>query len=263
MEQCIFQNIFMICSIVIIFCKLIKHTYSSIKEPLPYLNYVFVLFYQRNDENVAGLHKNPRADAKDNRQQDRQDQIRLNQRKSFIDDIPKPKDKDQDILRFQPPPPSKPPPSIAPAALQARFLQSIRTGAGPKICSGTGATLLAVDSSEDQVYPYPNQLQRSATLPAKHNRLGVRSRVTFKVPSTITQTPSPSALPAVAAAVPTAAVPTAAVALERISNIAAPNNQVAQKETAKMTSEDLLQPGHVVKERWKVFQLHLHFNFLR
>ncbi|KAL7726696.1 hypothetical protein ACLKA6_012773 [Drosophila palustris] len=193
----------------------------------------------KNDENVAGSHKNPRANAKDNRQ----DQNKSTQRKStFINDVPK--HQDQDILRIQPPPPSKPPPSIVPAALQARFLQNIGTG------TGAGA---ALDSIEDQGYPYQipstNQLQRSATLPAKHNRLGVRSRVTFKVPSTITPSLSPS--PAAAAA---AAAATAAVALERSSNIATPNNcnQVAPKETTKMTSEDLLQPGHVVKERWKV-----------
>jgi len=29
-----------------------------------------------------------------------------------------------------------------------------------------------------------------------------------------------------------------------------PSNQ--EQESCKMTSEDLLQPGHVVKERWKV-----------
>jgi len=211
---------------------------------------IFVFIHQRTDENVTGLHKNPRAIAKDIRQQDRQSPVKSNQRKSFLN--ANPKYQDQDILRYQPPPPSKPPPSIAPAALQALFLQNIRTGE----CPDTGASVLAVDLTDDQGYPpYPNQLQRSATLPAKHNRLGVRSRVTFKVPTTITPSQSPAAVPS--------SLPSAAI-LEKNSNIATPNNfyQVAYKETSKMTSEDLLQPGHVVKERWKVYDIHLHTKFL-
>lgn len=91
----------------------------------------------------------------------------------------------------------------------------------------------APDSSEEQRYPYPNALKRSATLPAKHNRLGVRNRVTFKVPSTAVQTATDIKEP-------------------DKNHIISGCQQIVIKETSKMTSEDLLQPGHVVKERWKV-----------
>lgn len=92
-----------------------------------------------------------------------------------------------------------------------------------------GGQIVAPECSGDQRYPpYPNALKRSATLPAKHNRLGVRSRVTFKVPSTAAQ-----------------------AKVEPDNNIISSCHQV--KEAKKMTSEDLLQPGHVVKERWKVW----------
>ncbi|ACY70477.1 hypothetical protein DVIR88_6g0014 [Drosophila virilis] len=167
---------------------------------------------QINDENVAQPQKNLKAHTKDNRQ------------RPHIDTSPK--YIDPNIVRLQPPPPpSKPPPTIEPGSLHAYFLQNIRTGAR------TGLVPVA-DNSEDRRIHYPNALQRSATLPAKHNRLGVRSRVTFKVPSTAAQTPS--------------------AAIERSSNVPSGGHQAAQKETSKMTSEDLLQPGHVVKERWKV-----------
>ncbi|XP_030566644.1 tau-tubulin kinase homolog Asator isoform X2 [Drosophila novamexicana] len=164
----------------------------------------------KNDENVAQPQKNHKA--KDNRQRPH-----IGTSPKYID---------PNIVRLQPPPPpTKPPPTIEPGSPHAYFLQNIRTGAK------TGLVAVA-DNSEDQRIHYPNALQRSATLPAKHNRLGVRSRVTFKVPSTAAQTPS--------------------AAIERSSNVPSGGHQAAQKETSKMTSEDLLQPGHVVKERWKV-----------
>ncbi|XP_032579784.1 tau-tubulin kinase homolog Asator isoform X1 [Drosophila sechellia] len=134
----------------------------------------------------------------------------------------------KNLLRLYPPPPSKPPPLIG-AILQTRLLHQI----SPSAIAEADADLNAVGE-----LLYPNVLQRSATLPAKHNRLGVRSRVTFKVPS--------SKLPA------------------HDSYSHQPRNQVAvaekdgilvdvkAKDSVKMTSEDLLQPGHVVKERWKV-----------
>ncbi|KAH8376050.1 hypothetical protein KR093_011344, partial [Drosophila rubida] len=126
-----------------------------------------------------------------------------------------------------PPPPSKPPPSIATSNFTARFLQNIHES--PDI----GAT-----RNQESLYPTICQLQRSATLPAKHNRLGLRSRVTFQVPL-------PSAIHR---------APTASTAFEKssVGNIC----EVAQNKDInnKMTSEDLLQPGHVVKERWKVIR---------
>ncbi|XP_055857732.1 tau-tubulin kinase homolog Asator isoform X2 [Episyrphus balteatus] len=88
-----------------------------------------------------------------------------------------------------------------------------------------------------------NALQRSATLPANPRRLGVRNRVTFRVGS-----------------------PGQAGPIERNinnnqhhnynnndnCNIQQQNHQNNNFLNTKMTSEDLLQPGHVVKERWKV-----------
>ncbi|XP_064537526.1 tau-tubulin kinase homolog Asator isoform X2 [Drosophila montana] len=181
----------------------------------------------KNDENVAQPHKNQKAHAKDNRQHQRQDQHQdQHQQRPHIDGSPK--YIEQNLVRLQPPPPpSKPPPTIEPGSPQANFLQNIRTGANQGLVA-------VADNSEDRRFHYPNALQRSATLPAKHNRLGVRSRVTFKVPSTAAQTPS--------------------AVIEKSSIVAsgAGGNQAAPKETTKMTSEDLLQPGHVVKERWKV-----------
>ncbi|KAH8272443.1 hypothetical protein KR044_002968, partial [Drosophila immigrans] len=139
----------------------------------------------------------------------------------------------QDVLRLQrPPPPSKPPPSIAPSPFQAHFLQNIREDHD-------------IVAAGDQENPYPTncQLQRSATLPAKQNRLGLRSRVSFQVP------PPPSILRAPSS-------PTAPAPLEKSSTIVNICHQVAQNKDTnnKMTSEDLLQPGHVVKERWKVIR---------
>lgn len=58
-----------------------------------------------------------------------------------------------------------------------------------------------------------NALQRSATLPANPKKL-TKPRVTFRVRS--------------------------------------PSTDQNNNNNIKMTSEDLLQPGHVVKERWKV-----------
>ncbi|XP_036325411.1 tau-tubulin kinase homolog Asator-like [Rhagoletis pomonella] len=112
------------------------------------------------------------------------------------------------VLRLQPP--SKPPPSIL-----NRHVND-NENAGPKI----------TDEGQQRV---SNALQRSATLPAKHCRLGIRSRVTFQVPSP-------------------------AAPLGDKSNYINSNNTVCRVEATevKMASEDLLQPGHVVKERWKV-----------
>ncbi|XP_017051372.1 tau-tubulin kinase homolog Asator isoform X2 [Drosophila ficusphila] len=134
------------------------------------------------------------------------------------------RDCEKNLLRLHPPPPFKPPP-LAGAFLQSRLLQHINSG---------------VNASPDTValeeHRYPNVLQRSATLPAKHSRLGARSRVTFQVPSLTT--PASDSNP------PQTQLPAA----EK------PRIGVGQrdKEACKMTSEDLLQPGHVVKERWKV-----------
>lgn len=163
-----------------------------------------------------------------------QDQIQSGQqaKTTYISDNPKYKDQSIDLHSPPPPPPTRPPPSIAPAALQALIVRNL-TGI---INEGEGGRIVAPESSEDQRYPpYPNALKRSATLPAKHNRLGVRNRVTFKVPSTAAQ---------------------AQVEQPDNNNIVSSCQQIVLKESKKMTSEDLLQPGHVVKERWKVW-----FNF--
>ncbi|KAH8397329.1 hypothetical protein KR215_012183, partial [Drosophila sulfurigaster] len=129
----------------------------------------------------------------------------------------------QEVLRLQrPPPPSKPPPSIALSSLEASFHQNLQEG----------HNIAAVGD------PRNCQLQRSATLPSKQNRLGLRSRVTFQVPKL---TPSS---------------PTAGAILEKSSTIVNICQQVPEnkEKNNKMTSEDLLQPGHVVKERWKVIR---------
>jgi len=171
------------------------------------------LFFFRNDEN---------ASAPDDGNQSCQPSSKQDQYLSPNRNCQK------NLLRLYPPPPSKPPPLVG-AILQTRLLHQI----SPSAIADADADLNAVGE-----LLYPNVLQRSATLPAKHNRLGVRSRVTFKVPS--------SNLPA------------------QDSYSHQPRNQVAvaakdgilvdvkAKESVKMTSEDLLQPGHVVKERWKV-----------
>jgi len=137
------------------------------------------------------------------------------------------RDCQKNLFRLHPPPPSKPPP-LAGAILQSRLLQHISSGAN------------AADAEALEEHRYPNVLQRSATLPAKHNRLGVRSRVTFKVPSSTTPAPDPDPGPDPAQ--------NQAAAAERARIVLGPK----EKESCKMTSEDLLQPGHVVKERWKV-----------
>ncbi|XP_016944095.2 tau-tubulin kinase homolog Asator isoform X2 [Drosophila suzukii] len=137
------------------------------------------------------------------------------------------RDCQKNLFRLHPPPPSKPPP-LAGAILQSRLLQHISSGAN------------AADAEALEEHRYPNVLQRSATLPAKHNRLGVRSRVTFKVPSSTTPAPDPDPDPDPAQ--------NQAAAAERARIVLGPK----EKESCKMTSEDLLQPGHVVKERWKV-----------
>ncbi|XP_030379875.1 tau-tubulin kinase homolog Asator isoform X2 [Scaptodrosophila lebanonensis] len=206
---------------------------------------------QRNDENVGGprdpfqqqqqTHKASSAHAKgkphqqhhpqnqpQQQQQQPQEQQQLQQQpqqqqqpkqEKYISFNYKNQDPDGHFLRLQPP--TKPPPAIGPR-FQPHILENLRAGAGD------GAQEGSVEPSEE--HRYPNALQRSATLPAKHNRLGVRSRVTFRVPQA-----------------------TPALGAERSSNINSCNQAaVAEKEANKMTSEDLLQPGHVVKERWKV-----------
>ncbi|XP_016971222.2 tau-tubulin kinase homolog Asator isoform X2 [Drosophila rhopaloa] len=129
------------------------------------------------------------------------------------------RDCQKNLLRLHPPPPSKPPP-LAGAILQSRLLQHINLGANSA----------ETDALEEHCRG-ANVLQRSATLPAKHNRLGVRSRVTFKVPSSTTPAPTPDP-----------------IQIQVARTVVGPK----EKESSKMTSEDLLQPGHVVKERWKV-----------
>ncbi|XP_037947516.1 tau-tubulin kinase homolog Asator isoform X2 [Teleopsis dalmanni] len=113
-------------------------------------------------------------------------------------------------------PPSKPPPSI-------------------KICCETKqqiANLIPVNCDISEKKRYPHALQRSATLPAKNNRLGIRNRVTFKIPILAAQPLS-----------------------EKSTNVDINNcNPDKLSINLKMTSEDLLQPGHVVKERWKVIR---------
>lgn len=115
------------------------------------------------------------------------------------------------------------------AILQSRLLKHIQLG------GSTPAATEDTNRGEDIIeeHRYPNALQRSATLPAKHNRVGFRSRVTFKVPSS----PVPPQPP----------VPD--LNSEKVAKIVVGTKE---KESSKMTSEDLLQPGHVVKERWKV-----------
>ncbi|KAH8269799.1 hypothetical protein KR018_008129, partial [Drosophila ironensis] len=125
----------------------------------------------------------------------------------------------KNVIQFYPPP-SRPPP-LADAYLQSRLVQKFPL---EKADLGAG-------SSEKQ--RYPNVLQRSATLPAKNSRLGARNRVTFKVP-----------VPAPVSSSQTRQIATA----DKSKIVKGPT----EKETVKMTSEDLLQPGHVVKERWKV-----------
>ncbi|XP_017126132.1 tau-tubulin kinase homolog Asator isoform X3 [Drosophila elegans] len=134
----------------------------------------------------------------------------------------------KDLLRLHPPPPSKPPP-LAGAVLQSRLLQHINTG----------TDAVATDALEVHRRG-ANALQRSATLPAKNNRIGVRSRVTFKVPPSASPAPAPDRDPDPILA--------QVAAGEKARTVIAPK----EKESSKMTSEDLLQPGHVVKERWKV-----------
>ena len=102
----------------------------------------------------------------------------------------------------------------------------------------------------------PNALKRSATLPAKTNRLQVRNRVTFRVPG-INKQSKPSA------ALSTKLNSNDQCSHKNYTNVQQNNSsqrslikRVEDKPNqpllAKMTSEDLLQPGHVVKERWKV-----------
>ncbi|XP_060661111.1 tau-tubulin kinase homolog Asator isoform X2 [Drosophila nasuta] len=182
-----------------------------------------MLFPSRNDRNVTESSQTiPRSSPKDNRQQQRQNEIISNQQRDLCLSY-RPKYCSQEVLRLQrPPPPSKPPPSIALSSLDANFHQNLQEG----------NNIAAVGD------PRNCQLQRSATLPAKQNRLGLRSRVTFQVPKL---TPSS---------------PTAGAILEKSSTIVNICQQVPEnkEKNNKMTSEDLLQPGHVVKERWKVIR---------
>ncbi|XP_043657322.1 tau-tubulin kinase homolog Asator isoform X2 [Drosophila teissieri] len=130
----------------------------------------------------------------------------------------------KNLLRLHPPPPSKPPPLVD-AILQTRLLHQINSAA-------------IADADADLELRYPHVLQRSATLPAKHNRLGVRSRVTFKVPTSNRPANDSDFY-----------LPQTQVAVAEKAKILV---ETKDRESVKMTSEDLLQPGHVVKERWKV-----------
>ncbi|XP_017853661.1 tau-tubulin kinase homolog Asator isoform X2 [Drosophila busckii] len=147
----------------------------------------------------------------------------------------------QNLLRVQPPPPSGPPPGITAAAFPNLFLRKLHT-----IVGADGPHKDSADNPKiyQNLQPSIHALQRSATLPAKYNRLRVRSRVTFQAQSPQTNLP-------------------VIVALDKSDNVNTSCSQKAvvptavatatpAKETIKMTSEDLLQPGHVVKERWKV-----------
>lgn len=102
----------------------------------------------------------------------------------------------------------------------------------------------------------PNALKRSATLPAKTNRLQVRNRVTFRVPC-INKQSKPSTV------LSTKLNSSDQCSHKNYTNVQQNNSsqqslikRVEDKPNqpllGKMTSEDLLQPGHVVKERWKV-----------
>ncbi|XP_023302078.2 tau-tubulin kinase homolog Asator isoform X1 [Lucilia cuprina] len=111
---------------------------------------------------------------------------------------------------------------------------------------------------EEQLFPQhsssqnrSNALKRSATLPAKNNRLPLRNRVTFRVPNNCRQQLNQRYLHP----------PQFAARLNKNPDTNGQqysNNQQSAdicnnpSLVAKMTSEDLLQPGHVVKERWKV-----------
>lgn len=70
------------------------------------------------------------------------------------------------------------------------------------------------------------KLKRSVSFGGKNNRVCLKNRVTFRVEATPLQSVGDQ------------------------SNLNQPNLQ--KVNSASMTSEDLLQPGHVVKERWKV-----------
>ncbi|KAH8256473.1 hypothetical protein KR032_009427, partial [Drosophila birchii] len=148
------------------------------------------------------------------------------------------RDFQQKLLRFHPPPPTKPPPPavLGAAILQSRLLKQIEHEGDPTPAAVEDTYRYRGEATIEE-HRYPNALQRSATLPAKHNRLGLRSRVTFKVPSS--PVPSAAQLP----------IPDPYPDPEKITKIVV---GAKEKESKKMTSEDLLQPGHVVKERWKV-----------
>ncbi|XP_017033621.1 tau-tubulin kinase homolog Asator isoform X3 [Drosophila kikkawai] len=147
------------------------------------------------------------------------------------------RDFQNNLLRFHPPPSSKPPPpaAVGAAILQSRLLRHIQH-AGPIPVEAKDINIYRGEATIEE-HRYPNALQRSATLPSKHNRLGLRSRVTFKVPSS----PIPP--------VPQTPIPDPNLNTEKFAKIVV---GAKERESSKMTSEDLLQPGHVVKERWKV-----------
>ncbi|XP_053968408.1 tau-tubulin kinase homolog Asator-like [Anastrepha ludens] len=110
-------------------------------------------------------------------------------------------------------PPSKPPPPIL------NKHANIDGNAGSKI----------IDLCEGQRPCVSNAVRRSTTLPANHCCLSIRNRVTFRVQSPISRLE------------------------EKSNNLNSKNSDNRVKALiVKMTSEDLLQPGHVVKERWKV-----------
>ncbi|KAH8384913.1 hypothetical protein KR200_005658, partial [Drosophila serrata] len=180
---------------------------------------IIMHFYFRNDKNASAPDEGHPSSNQEH----------------FIDSR---RDLQKKILRFHPPPPSKPPPpaALGAAILQSRLLKQIEHAGDTTPVAAEETNIYRAEATTEE-HRYPNALQRSATLPAKQNRLGLRSRVTFKVPSS----------PAPPAAQPPIHNPY--LNPEKIDKVV---GGAKEKESGKMTSEDLLQPGHVVKERWKV-----------
>ncbi|SPP89012.1 blast:Tau-tubulin kinase 2 [Drosophila guanche] len=193
-----------------------KRRYSIQEEKSPEGSKMHLQENPRNDENVAA--------SGDHDSHPNQEQYITPNHKV----IPSPKN--NHILRLHPPQSKPPQPPLARNILQGQILQRVQPRTGT--ATGTG---VVVDTEASEEHRYPNVLQRSATLPAKHRLGGVgRGRVTFKVPSSRNPGPAPAQVEEATA--------------EKVRHALG----VAPKESCKMTSEDLLQPGHVVKERWKV-----------
>ncbi|BFG06749.1 tau-tubulin kinase homolog Asator [Drosophila madeirensis] len=197
-----------------------RRRYSIQEEKSPGGSKMHLQENPRNDENVAAS-----GDHESHQQHPNQEQYLSTNHKV----IPSPKN--NHILRLHPPLSKPPQPPLARNILQGQILQRVQPRSGT--ATGTG---VVVDTEASEEHRYPNVLQRSATLPAKHRLGGVgRGRVTFKVPSSRNPDPAPAQVEE-------------ATTAEKVRHALG----VAPKESCKMTSEDLLQPGHVVKERWKV-----------